>query len=924
MPRRELPTSDEWFVDRVSELAAIRSCVDAVSAGPGHPDRPSRPGQAGRAVWVEGAPGSGKTALVNHVVAELPAAFVVLRAAADESTVDQPFAVLEQLGIEGIEGIEGGGSPQAVGLDLVALLTEAGGGGPVAVVVEDLHWADRESRQALLTVARRVGEERVLLLVTSRPGAALDELERLFLDPSARLRVVLGALGRDDVAEMARVAGMALSARAVERLHEHSGGLALYVRTLLAEISVSQLSAPGGELPVPRSLASTILARLAELPPDARELAAALSVVGEAVPLPVAGRIARVDHPALALEALLGTGFVTWRPDEASTPAGFAHPLYRAALYADLAPTRRRELHRAAAESLDAASALRHRVAAADGIDDDLARDLDESAAKRASQGARSLAATYLLWASSLGSDPQLNERRVLRAARLLLEDGQTARAAELRERVERCGEGPLRSLVLGQLAWEEAATIPAESWLIEALKPAGGPESDGEVAAAALGHLATMYYTQGRGQEAIDAATRLLSKLSELSNLPGELERSGWIALAAGTAADQGAAAGLDCLASRLPQPAESVPAADADLLIVRGALGFYAGRTTAAIADLRAAIRLARHGAAAAQLPRAHVQLAQLLLSSGEWDEALVHARAALSLVSAERRVWMDAQVHAALARLFGGRGEWQRAGEHLAAADAAAGEAGTIEAVVTTRVAQAAVARARNDPEQVVKILAPLVENPHLIPMATSLAWWPSLIGAMIDGGELAEAAGQIELLDTAAQQRGLNMQARIAGVRAHLEAARGRPDQACSSYDRAIALLGPDDPLLDRAELHHRFGQLLAARGGKRRQAVDQLRVARDLFAAAGAEPFLRRVEADLAPHGITVGRPGSRSPLELTDRERDVAVLVAKGMTNREVAAELYVSPKAIDYHLGHIFGKLGITSRRDLRQRVLN
>jgi len=902
MRRGELPASGKWFVGRVGELAAIGACVDAVSGG------------SGRVVWVEGDPGSGKTALVSQVVAKLPAAFVVLQAAADESTADQPFAVLEQL------GIEGGGSPQAVGLDLVASLTEAGGRRPVAVVVEDLHWADRESRQALLTVVRRLGEERVLLLVTSRPGAAPDGWERLLLDPSGSLRVVLGALSRDDVGEMARDAGLALPWRAVGRLHEHSGGLALYVRTLLAELSAAQLVTPGGELPVPRSLASMILARLAELPPDARELAAALSVVGEAVPLPVAGRIARVGHPAQALEALLGTGFVAWRPGEASTPACFTHPLYRAALYADLAPTRRRELHQAAAESLGAASALRHRVAAAEGIDDDLARDLDESAAGRAGEGARTVAATYLLWASSVGSGPQLNERRVLRAARLLLEDGQTARAAELRGRVEGCGEGPLRSLVLGQLAWEEAASAPAESWLVEASKSACGPEPDGEAGTAALGHLGTLYHTQGRGKEAIDAATRLLA----LRNLPAELERTGWITLTAGTAADQGAAAALNCLASRLPQPAESVPATDADLLIVRGALGFYAGRTTAAIADLRAAIRLARHGAAAAQLPRAHVQLSQLLLSSGEWDEALVHARTALSLVSAERRVWMDAQVHAALARLFGGRGEWQRAAEHLAAADAAAGEAGTIEAVVTTRVAQAAVARARNDPEQVVKILASLVETPHLIPMSTSLAWWPTLIGAMIDGGELATAAEQVELLGAAAQQRGLDMQARIAGARAHLEAARGRPDQACSSYDRAITLLGPDDPLLDRAELHHRFGQLLAARGGRRRQAVDQLRLARDLFASAGAEPFLRRVEADLASQKIIVSRPGSRSPLELTDRERDVAVLVAKGMTNREVAAELYVSPKAVDYHLGHIFGKLGITSRRDLRQRVLS
>lgn len=264
MPRGEPPAGDNWFVGRVRESAAIGACVDAVSGG------------TGRVVWVEGDPGSGKTALINHVLAELPAAFVVLRPAADESTVHQPFAVLEQF------GLEGGGSPLAAGLDLVALLSETGGGGPVAVVVEDLHWADRESRQALLAVVRRVGEERILLLVTSRPGAAPAGWERLTLDPSGGVRVLLGALSRDEVAEMARAAGMALPSRAVERLHEHSGGLALYVRTLLAELSFSQLAAPGGELPVPRSLASMILARLAELSPDARELAAALSVVGEA------------------------------------------------------------------------------------------------------------------------------------------------------------------------------------------------------------------------------------------------------------------------------------------------------------------------------------------------------------------------------------------------------------------------------------------------------------------------------------------------------------------------------------------------------------------------------------------------------------------------------------------------------------------
>jgi ATP/maltotriose-dependent transcriptional regulator MalT len=384
-----------------------------------------------------------------------------------------------------------------------------------------------------------------------------------------------------------------------------------------------------------------------------------------------------------------------------------------------------------------------------------------------------------------------------------------------------------------------------------------------------------------------------------------------------------QGAPAGLDHLAGRLPAPAFAVSADDADLLIVRGTLGFYAGRTTAAIADLRAAIFLARRAAAAVELPRAHLQLAQLLLSSGGWDEALVHARLALSLATDERRVWMEAQVHAALARLLGARGEWDRAGEHLGAGGAAATVLGTIEAVVTIRIAEAAVARARHKPQRIVEILRPLVGDGQAIPMATSLAWWPSLIAATIECGDLGSAGTQIDLLQQAADRRHLDLRARITGARAQLDVARGNPDEGASGYAQAIALLGDDDPLLDRAALHHGFGRLLAAQG-KRRLALDQLRVACELLAGVGAEPYLRRVEADLASAGVTAGRRRSRSPLDLTDREHDVAVLVAKGMTNREVAADLYISAKAVDYHLGHIFGKLGITSRRDLPRRLDN
>ena len=118
-------------------------------------------------------------------------------------------------------------------------------------------------------------------------------------------------------------------------------------------------------------------------------------------------------------------------------------------------------------------------------------------------------------------------------------------------------------------------------------------------------------------------------------------------------------------------------------------------------ATADLRAAVRIASQSSASAQLPRAHLHLAQLLLSSGDWAEALVHARVALSLTSDERQLWMEAQTHAALGTLTAYRGEWQAAG-HMSAAQAAAAALDTVEAVFTSRIGQAALARARDDPE------------------------------------------------------------------------------------------------------------------------------------------------------------------------------------------------------------------------------
>lgn len=877
------------FAGRASELAAIRACAEAAAAG--------APG----VVWIEGEAGAGKTALTDRGVEELPAGFTVVRAEADELAADVPFDLVAQLGVTGADGA----LPAA--LELLRDWASRQDAGPLAVVVEDLHWADPASRDALRTAARRLAADAVLLIVTSRPGGPADGWERLAADARRCTRIEVGALAPGDVAELARLAGVALDARAAERLHVHTGGHALHVRTLLAELTPQQLAAEG-DLPAPRSLASTTIARLAELPGPARELALAPAVLGRPAPLAVAGAVAGVDGPTEALEALLRTGLVTWRPDGTETVVGFTHPLYRVAVHSDLSPTRRQAVHRAAAARLGAAEALPHRVAAADGPDPVLVADLLDAATAESARGARAVAARDLLWASSLESDPAAAERHLLDATTTLLADGQVARVEALRDPIASC-TGPRRDLVLGALDWETGDARGAE----DALRRAADADEPA-TSAEARARLGTLLMTQARGPEAIDVATGLLDR----DDLTAAQERAAWTALAVGVQHVRGAPAGLARLAERLPQAAADVPAADAALLTTRGTMRFYANRTGAAVDDLGAVLALTRGGGGAPDtVARVHLQLAHLSVNAGAWDDAARHAGLAQALIDDERQVWMRAQVHAVRARLDACRGAFDGALTHLTTARAAAEELGTVEATVTTIIAAATLGRARGDAAAVVAPFRAMVgTDAPRVPMATSLNWWSMVVSALIDTGRVDAARAQLGLLRAAVEERGLSLAAPLASLEAQLLLAGGDTDGAVARFTEAVTLVDPDDHVLDRGEVHHRLGRLLVAQG-KRRDGVARLRRARDVL--DGAIPFVTRVEADLEAAGIHAPRGAGRSPTDLTERERDVVALVVRGMTNREVAAELYVSDKAVEYHLGNVYGKLGIRSRRELR-----
>lgn len=208
----------DGFVGRDAELGLARAVIaDAGSQGAG-------------LIWIEGEAGTGKTSLLAAVIAGLSPTVSVLRMAGDEHSADRPFSVIGQVG-------DGGDGPFAAGLALLGRFGETQGSGPTLVVVEDLHWADRGSRLALLTAAKRLDREAVVMVVTSRPDASSDDgWDRFCVDNPRCRRLVLGGLGPDDVAEMGRRAGLSLTRRAAERLHAHTGGHPLYVRTLLREV----------------------------------------------------------------------------------------------------------------------------------------------------------------------------------------------------------------------------------------------------------------------------------------------------------------------------------------------------------------------------------------------------------------------------------------------------------------------------------------------------------------------------------------------------------------------------------------------------------------------------------------------------------------------------------------------------------------
>jgi hypothetical protein len=727
-------------VGRAGELALLQAAAAA-----------ARRGQP-KVVFIEGEAGIGKSSLLRRLTQELDSASV-LRASGDEAESLLSYGVIAQL-VAGARGISDGPpgllasdpgdevDPLAVGAELVTWLSQLSRGQEITLaLIDDLQWADRASARALLFAVRRPQADPVLVMVTARPGglSRLGEGWQRFLTGDYRAsQIRLAGLEQRDVIALGRALGVGdLPPRAVGRLLSHTNGNPLYCRAVLEELRSEGLGQLSGALPVPRSLAAMVLTRVGALSPPAQDLVVAAAVLGHRCELTAAAALAGLSDPLRPLGEAATAGILIEQPGEAATGIGFVHRLVQWAVYEGVSPARRRLLHERAAGLVDRHRALRHRLAAALGPDDELAGELEVASQDARRHGRTAQAAAWLAQAAAVSSRPEAAQRRLQDALEIQVSDGELAEAEVLAARVMTARPTARRSMLLGRLDFLAGRTAAAETGLLEAWQ-AHDRAPEGSVGAAAALQLAVLCLNAGRIWEGITWAERAAASFA-----PAATRRQAQGLLAIALFADGRGPEGLAQLAF-LPAAPSDVPQDDTGALVLRGMAKVLAEDLAGAIADLSAAAARLRAGV---RLPTASGCLRYLAAAEwrlGSWDDAVIHAELAVSLARDADRASELAYVHAFAAVIPAFRGDWEVASGHVRMAAHAAQNTGLPGAIIAAATARASLAMARGDLDGVIGAAEAVRATGR--PESHNLGrydWRPLEVNALIAMGRLGRA-------------------------------------------------------------------------------------------------------------------------------------------------------------------------------------
>jgi ATP/maltotriose-dependent transcriptional regulator MalT len=888
-------TAPIGFVGRREEIRILQSRL--ADARIGHP----------QVVFVEAEAGAGKSTLLSGFLGTLSDAFI-LQIGGDESESLLSYGIVDQLRSGHLT--DPGADPMAIGAELVDFFDELQINDRVVVLsIDDFHWSDRSSARALLFALRRFRGDRILTIVSARLGEVTDPGWVRFVGGDDRVtRIRLSGLAPEDLIELASALKLGtLSRRGATRLAVHTGGNALYCRALLEEIGVAGLEGDNVSLPAPRQLSGVVLARVASLSVPTQSFLAAAAVLGQHSPGATIAKVAGTAAPQSQIEESITAGLLRELPG--TSELTFAHPLYQAAIYGDLSSNTRRTLHLSAANATVGASQLAHRAAASFGDDESLARDFEAAALEARATGELGVAAWALKQAALLSPVGADRERRLLDTAVILLNAADTAASAQV---LDMCRESSARRDALTGLLDVYTGSANAESRLL-ASWDTHDPKIETQIGARASTSMANLMVIFGRPDQALLWAQRAIDATTPSTELRAMAITAQAYALAAAGRSSEG----LEVL-SFLPEVGSEVHETDA--LIMRGMLKVYVDDLPGAIVDLGLAAARLRIGLPATYPGPCLSHLSDAYFRRGNWDAAVTYAQLAVALAQDTDRPLDLARAHARGAEVYARQGQWPLAETHTGAAREAADRFPQVLPVAHATMAAISLAASRGDHGGVLKATEPL--------RATGLLgvggrpgmfnWRSSEIDALIGLDELRDAATAIDEFERSVPASGLaSAQFALARCRGNLATAKRDAVTAEAEFADAHAMspnvLMPFEQALlclhDGRRLRH-FGEAPLA--------IVRLESAHHIFSELGADPYVQFCATELEALQVTTTTVGASNRLGLTRAELAVARLVATGLTNKEVASELFVSIKTVEYHLRNTYMKLNITSRRAL------
>jgi DNA-binding CsgD family transcriptional regulator/tetratricopeptide (TPR) repeat protein len=817
-------------------------------------------------------------------------------------------------------GVSAGDPPDRflVALAVLGLLAEAAQERPLVCVIDDAQWLDRASAQVLAFVARRLLAESVAMIFAVRESASDQDLPEVPEVAGLAEMLITGLPDEDARTLLVSAHRGPVDARVLERVLAEAHGNPLALLELPRGFAPAEL-AGGFGLPnegrLPRRIEESYQRQIAPLPAETRQLllVAAVEPVGD---------------PVLVWRAAeqLGIGIDTAaRP---ATEAGlvefgarvrFRHPLVRSAIYRAASPEDRRNTHRVLAQVVDPKAdpdrRAWHKAQAAAGPDEDVAAELERSAGRAQARGGVSAAAAFLERATELTPDPQRRGQRALAAAQAKLEAGLPESSSRLLSLAE---ASPLSDfqraqvdLLRARIAFTTNRGSDAPSLLLKA--------------AVQLG-LRDVRLARDTYLEALDAARFA----AHLASGPGLRE----VAAAAREAAPAAppprpADLLLDALGVRYTDGyAPAVPLlkaavsafCSADLVREEGLRWLWLASTTCCdhLWDLQSwevlatrHVQLVRDTGALAILPLALTSCIVMQISLGELATAaaqLEEQRAAVE-ASGIPLAWYGPLFLAAW------QGREAEAFELIEAGLKENARRGEGDGVIACGWGKALLCNSLGRYEEALtaaqEATAPQLE--------IGMPYWASLVElvtAAARSGQPQQAADAFERFTMLAQASGSEW---ALGLQARCRALLDDGSAADSGYREAVDRLGRTRARGELARTHLLYGEWLR-RENRRVDAREQLRTAHEIFTAMGAEIFAERAARELAATGETVRKRTVEGPGELTAQETQIARLVRDGLSNAEIGARLFISPRTVEWHLSKIFTKLHITSRRQLRR----